>query len=94
MGVAIQGLRVQCDVMLLSCRMLCLFSSHEGCASDRLSAEGPQASVPAGFHLHLSLVHTCPGCEATPVPVGEGAGTIFTFVLSGIAAPTRRVTPA
>lgn len=38
--VVIQGLHVQCDVMLLSCRMLCLFPSREGCASDRLSPEG------------------------------------------------------
>lgn len=92
--VVIQGLHVQCDVTLLSCSMLCLFPPREGCASDRLSPEGAQACVPAGFYLHLPLVCTCIGCKANPIHVGEGAGSVFIFVLSGIAAPIHGVTPA
>lgn len=63
--VVVQGLHVQRDVVLLSCRMLCLFSSHEGCASNRLSPEGAQACVPAGCYLHLPLVYTSIGCKVT-----------------------------
>lgn len=80
--------------MLLSCRMPCLSSSREGCASNRLSPEGAQACVPAGFHLHLPLVYTCVGCKANPDHAGEGAGTVFIVALSGTAAPIRWVTPA